>query len=99
MNNININNQASPITPIKIGNNNNPDEPGWTVKKSNSKINLSTSSYSEPPSSLTIQPTSKKSKKKIFASQNRYELLRQDENLPTNSSTLLTPYRTNRRCH
>jgi len=80
MNNKNNNNQDSPITPIKLGKNNNPADPGWSVKKSNSKRNLSISSSSEPPTSPTTQSINQKSKKKIFASQNRYEVLRQIEN-------------------
>ncbi|KAF0688558.1 Uncharacterized protein FWK35_00037936, partial [Aphis craccivora] len=87
MNNKNKNNQDSPITPIKLGKNNNPDDPGWSVKKSNSKRNLSSSSSSEPPTSPTTQSTNQKCKKKIFASQNRYEVLRQIENEVTNSVT------------
>lgn len=40
---------------------------------------------------LGTHSTSQKNKnKKMFALQNRYEVLRQDENLPTNSSTILT---------
>lgn len=89
MNN-NKNNQVTPITPIKLGKNNNSTDPGWTITKSNNKRNLSTSSSSEPPTSPTIQTTAQKSKnkKKIFTSRNRYEVLIQDENQAENSSTL-----------
>ncbi|KAE9523224.1 hypothetical protein AGLY_016391 [Aphis glycines] len=74
MNNKNKNNQDSPITPIKLGKNNNPADPGWSVKKSNSKRNLSSSSSSEPPTSPTTQSTNQK-------------ILRQIENEVTNSVT------------
>lgn len=89
MNN-NKNNQVTPITPIKLGKNNNSTDPGWTITKSNNKRNLSTSSSSEPPTSPTIQTTAQKNKnkKKIFTSRNRYEVLIQDENQAENSSTL-----------
>jgi len=58
MNNKNTNNQASPITPIKLGINSKPVDPGWPIKKSNNKRNHSTSSSSEPQTLPTIHPTS-----------------------------------------
>lgn len=66
MNKKNKNIQDSPITPIKLGKNNNPTDPGWFVKKFNSKRNHSISSSSEPPTSPTTQSTNQKSKKKFL---------------------------------
>jgi hypothetical protein len=80
------NSKNNPITPITISRNKNniTSDQGWTVMNSanidTNKRNHSSSFASEPPSTPTTKQVDQKIKKKIFVTQNRYEILSQDEN-------------------
>ncbi|KAE9545454.1 hypothetical protein AGLY_000997 [Aphis glycines] len=56
-NNKNKNNQDSPITPIKLGKNNNPADRGWSVKKSNKQIDIDTdvNAQNKPPPPVFVK--------------------------------------------
>jgi len=81
---------------LRKNKNNNKTDAGWSAMKTINKRNQSGSSTYKSTTSPKTQKTKQERNKKKFVLQNRYKILRQDENQgktpATNSPTLLTQH-------